>query len=112
MKYLLILLMLFLVGCGHTPEKIVVTEYVLVDVVCPDYAGVEGIKPLPVVFVEGNTEDGYKVLGLRGDMYSNLSINSAEVMRYIKEQKLAISYYRKCIEDHNSTTLNEEGEPE
>ena len=110
MKYLLILLMLFLVGCGHTPEKIVVTEYVLVDVVCPDYAGVEGIKPLPVVFVEGNTEDGYKVLGLRGDMYSNLSINSAEVMRYIKEQKLAIGYYRKCIADHNALQI--EGEPE
>jgi len=110
MKYLLILLMLFLVGCGHTPEKIVVTEYVLVDVECPDYSGISGIRPLPVVFVEGNTNDGYKVLGLRGNMYSNLSINSAEVMRYIKEQKLAIGYYRKCIADHNALQI--EGEPE
>jgi hypothetical protein len=110
MKYLLILLALFLVGCGHTPEKEVVPFYLFADVVCEDFGHIDGINPLPVVFVRAKDTQGNQVLGLRGDMYSNLSINSAETLRYIIEQKKAISYYEKCIADHNAKQ-NEEGGP-
>jgi len=108
MKYLLSLLALFLVGCGHTPEIEVVPLYLFADVVCEDFGHIPSINPLPVIFVKGIDEQGNQVLGLRGNMYSNLAINSAETFRYIKEQKKAISYYEKCIADHNATQ-NEEG---
>ena len=110
MKYLLILLSLFLVACGHTPEKEVVPYFLFADVVCEDFGHITGINPLPVVFVSGTDRQGYQVLGLRGDMYSNLSINSADTLRYITEQKKAIGYYKKCISDHNAKQ-DEEGSP-
>lgn len=107
MKYLYILL-LFLVGCGHTPERVVVVETVFAPVVCEEFNPIAGIKPLPVVFVQAVDNKGNQVLGLSGIFYSNLSINSADTLRYLKEQKSAISYYKKCILDHNQKT---EGEP-
>jgi len=110
MKYLLILLSLFLVACGNTPEKEVVPFYLFADVVCEDFGHIPGINPLPVVFVQAKDTQGNQVLGLRGDTYSNLSINSAETLRYIIEQTKAIVYYEKCIADHNATQ-NEEGGP-
>ena len=110
MKYLLILLSLFLVACGHTPEKEVVPFYLFADVVCEDFGHIAGINPLPVVFVQGTDTEGNQVLGLRGDMYSNLSINSADTLRYIIEQTKSIGYYKGCIRDHNAKQ-NEEGSP-
>ncbi len=111
MKLYFLILLLFLVGCGHTPDKEVIVSHVFVKVVCENFNTIPSIKPLPVVWVKGVDEQGNYVLGLRGDQYSNLSINSAESLRYINEQNEAIGYYEKCIEDHNSTQLDEEGEP-
>jgi hypothetical protein len=105
------LILLFLVGCGHTPEKVVVEIPTFIPVVCQDFGTIASIRPLPVVFVGGTDTVGNQILGLRGDQYSNLAINSAETIRYIVEQKKAIGYYKKCISDHNETTLNEEGSP-
>ena len=110
MKLFTLSILLFLVGCGHNPFKVVVEVPVFVDVVCLDFGQITPIRPLPVVFVVGEDAQGNKVLGLRGDQYSNLSINSAETFRYVSEQKKAIGYYKKCIEDHNSK--QKEGEPE
>jgi len=110
MKYLLILLSLFIVGCGHTPEKEVIPFYLFADVVCERFGHIDSINSLPVIWVIGTDAQGNKVLGLRGDAYSNLSINSGETIRYIKEQTKAIEYYEKCIADHNATQ-NEEGGP-
>jgi hypothetical protein len=112
MKWLILLFSLSLVGCVHTPTEVPVTEYVLVKVECEDFGRIEPVDILPVVWVEGETEDGFKVLGLRGDMYSNLSIILRDTLRYIGAQEEAIDYYKKCIEVHNSKTLNKEGEPE
>lgn len=106
-KYLFLLL--FLTACGHTPEKEVITEFIYVDVVCEDFGHINGINPLPVIFVKGIDDKGYRVLGLRGDMYSNLAINSADTIRYILEQNKAIDYYKKCISDHNA--VQDEGPP-
>jgi hypothetical protein len=108
MRYLFLLL--FLVGCGHTPEEIVITSYVFVPVACEDFNPITPIRALPVKWVKGIDEQRNYVLGLRGDQYSNLAINSAETLRYITEQNKAIVYYKRCIEDHNSKQ-NEEGEP-
>ena len=110
MKYLFILLLL--VGCGHTTEKEVVDNYIFVEVVCEDYGKIDPIRTLPVDFVNAKDREGNEVLGLRGEPYSNLSINSRRTIVYIVEQNKAIGYYSKCIADHNATQLNEEGQPE
>ena len=106
MKYIIFLLLL--AGCGHTPEVIVQTERVFVDVQCETLPRISPVEPLPVIFVQGITTDGNQVLGLRGDQYSNLAINSAEIIRYIQGQKASIEYYKKCIANHNAAQ-NAEG---
>lgn len=111
MKLLLLSLILFLVSCGHTPEKVVVDNFIFVRVVCEDFGRIDPVEALPVVYVTGTDSDGNKVLGLRGDMYSNLAIVIRDTLRYIGEQNNSIDYYKQCIENHNSTTLNDEGEP-
>lgn len=105
------LILLLLVGCGSNPPE---KEYIPTGtpVVCPKYEKIESLDPLPVIWVLAKTNDGYQVLGLRGDMYSNLAINSDKTLLYIIEQNKAIGYYEKCIADHNARVRNEEGEPE
>lgn len=111
MKFFIIAITaLFLAGCGSTKIEYVPVPY-FVDVVCPELGKTEGIRPLPVVWVSAVDREGNQVLGLRGDMYSNLSINSADTLRYIRQQNSAIDYYKTCIENHNSLQ-NEKGEPQ
>lgn len=102
MKYLFIL-SLFLVGCGQTP--VIANTPTFSPVVCEDFGQINPVAIYPVEFVQAKTEDGFNVLGLRGDMYSNLSIMFKDVIRYINEQKQAISYYEKCIANHNAKAL-------
>lgn len=111
MKLLLGISALFLFGCGHTIEKEIIPFYIYMEIACEDYGHIVGINPLPVVFVQGVDTTGNQVLGLRGDMYSNLAINSGETIRYIVEQSKAIGYYEKCIVNHNTIQAkkNEEG---
>lgn len=109
MRYLLLSLLLFISGCGSDPVKEYVEVPVFSPVVCPDFGRIEGVKALPVVFVKGIDDEGNIVLGLRGDQYSNLSIVIRDSMRYIREQKEAINYYEDCIENHNSTILENKG---
>jgi hypothetical protein len=111
MKYLLLLLSLTLVACVHTPKEVIVTKPVLISVECEDFGKIEPVRALPVVYVQAKTEDGYNVLGLRGDSYSNLSILFSDIQRYISQQNLAIDYYKGCIADHNAIDLNEKGSP-
>ena len=111
MKLLYLSILLLLVSCGHTPEKKIVEVPVFIPVVCEDFGRIDPVRSLPVVYVQAKDSSGNQVLGLRGDQYSNLAIIIRDTLRYIGEQTKAIDYYKKCIEDHNSTTLNEEGEP-
>lgn len=106
------LIILLLVGCGHTPDKEYIEVPVFVPVVCEDFGRIDSVEALPVVFVNAKDSKGNNVLGLRGDMYSNLSIVIRDTLRYIGEQKSKISYYEKCISDHNERPLKEKGEPE
>ena len=110
MKYLYLFLLIFLVGCTKIVKE---TELVPIfaPVTCANIAELMPIKTLPVDFVLGKDTEGYAILGLRGDQYTNLAINSAETLRYIKEQKILSSYYLGCIEHHNSLQ-NEKGPPE
>jgi hypothetical protein len=110
MKILLLSLSLLFVGCSHTPDKEIIEVPVFSPVVCEDFGRIEPVRALPVVFVQGIDNSGNQVLGLRGDQYSNLAIVIRDSLRYIKEQNKAISYYMKCIADHNATPLNEEGD--
>lgn len=112
MKWLLLILPLLLFGCGHSPKKIFVDKPVLIPVECEDFGRIEQVRALPVVFVQAKTEDGFTVLGLRGDMYSNLSIVFRDTLRYIEQQDKAIDYYKGCISDHNAIDLSEKGEPD
>lgn len=112
MKILIIPLLLLLSGCNWFVKETIVDNYVYVPVTCPEFIKPAPIITMPVQFVQAVDTEGNQVLGLRGDQYSNLAINSADTLRYIIEQKSAISYYRGCIENHNSVRLNEEGEPE
>lgn len=111
MKLLSLVLLLLLIGCGHNPKEKIVVSYILVPVECEKFNPISSIRTLPVKWVNSTDEAGNQTLGLRGDQYSNLSINSAEIIRYITEQSESINYYWKCIEDHNSIQLSEEGEP-
>lgn len=111
MKLYLLVLLLTLVGCGHTPEREIIPVPTFIAVVCEDFGQIESVNILPVQFVNATDSENNEVLGLRGDMYSNLAIIFRDTLRYINEQKKAISYYEKCIEDHNSKTL-EKGDPD
>jgi hypothetical protein len=106
-----IYLSLLLVGCAHTPDKEYIEVPVFSPVVCEDFGRIEGVKSLPVVFVNAKDDVGFEVLGLRGDMYANLSIIIKDTLRYIGAQDKAINYYEKCIVDHNARALTEEGSP-
>lgn len=108
---LLLIAMLFLVGCGHTTEIIYIDKPVLIPVVCEDFGRIDPVRALPVKFVNATDVNGFQVLGLRGDMYSNLAIVIRDSLRYIGEQKNAIDYYKGCIQSHNSTPLKKEGQP-
>ena len=110
MKILMLLPLLFILGCAHTTEKEVIVSYVYTKVVCEEFNPIEPIRPLPVKFVRGVDTTGNQVLGLRGDQYSNLAINGKDTIRYIIEQKKAIGYYEKCIVDHNTEQEQKEEE--
>ena len=110
MKYLFLLL--FLVGCGHTPEKEYIEVPVFTRIECDRFGRIEPVRTLPVIFVKAKTEDGFYVLGLRGDHYSNLSIVMRDTLRYLGEQNKAIGYYEKCIDDHNVNVPKKEGDSE
>lgn len=110
-KYLILILPLFLIGCGHTPEEVIIEKPIFIPVVCEDFGRIDPVRALPVVFVQAKTDEGYNVLGLRGNMYSNLSVIFRDTLRYIGEQNKAISYYKGCISDHNANIPKKEGEP-
>jgi hypothetical protein len=105
MKYLLLLLFVFLAGCGHTREKEYIEVPVFSPVVCENFGQIEPVDIFPVQFVQAQDSEGNQVLGLRGDQYSNLALIIKDTLRYIKEQKKVISYYEKCIADHNAKAL-------
>ena len=113
----LILVSLFLVGCGFAPKEKIVYRQVnnFIPVVCP-----APIKPLPVKAKPLNPtavqdQAGVWWVGFTPDHYVNLAINTEESIRFIKDQSGVIRYYQSCISDFNEIVEqkngNQTGEP-
>ena len=108
---LLIIGSVFLTGCSifSKPEPILETRYVerpLLNISSPS-----PVKPLPVEFIiitESNVEEVWQRLrdkkvdvvlfGLTDKGYENISVNFAELKRYLLEQKQIIQKYKEYYE--------------
>jgi len=70
-------------------------------IVCPDAP--ELVSPVwkEVILVVATAEDGIKIFGLTESQYRNLSINTQNSLKSIKDRNAVIAYYRQCMADHN-----------
>lgn len=107
----LILVSLFLVGCGFSPKEKIVYRQVnnFIPVVCP-----APIKPLPVRTKPLNptaVQDKANVwwVGFTPDEYGHLAINTEESIRFIKDQSGVVRYYQSCIDDFNAIVEQKNG---
>lgn len=98
--FIILFLSLALSGCGLFKPTIVYTP-VVQPVICAEYSKPDPITTLPVRFVLANDEINQYVLGLDGVNYSNLAVNTARSLSYIRQQKLVIEYLENCIDRHN-----------
>lgn len=106
MKKISLLLLVFLTGCSWFTREIEVPVPVFTQLVCENRPQLTPLDPLPVEFEIGKAEDGRYLLGLSGANYSNLSINNANTIRYILDQKGVIEYLELCIIAHNKKAAN------
>ena len=110
MKIFLVVGVIFLTGCSlFGPGEVVVqTEYV--DRVIPIQARPRGITTYPIKFfavTEENFEEfratfedeytDFVFFALGVPDYENLSLNMAEIRRYIEQQRTLIIYYEDSI---------------
>jgi hypothetical protein len=117
MKYVLVLLsMLVLAGCGMKDVGIKAdpVQPVVIHPPIPDQLQMRGVEW--TVFNRAKIEklltdypDQEIVLfALSAKGYENLSLNMAEVIRYLKEQKGVIIYYREEFPSPDATGAEEE----
>jgi len=110
MKIFLVVGVIFLTGCSllGPGEVVVQTEYV--DRVIPIQARPRGITTYPIKFfavTEENFEEfratfedeytDFVFFALGVPDYENLSLNMAEIRRYIEQQRTLILYYEDSI---------------
>ena len=108
----LILATSLLVSCGlfQTPDPII--ETVFVDRTIPLAPNPKGLVLHPVVFqavshknvdefLKENEKRNGTVVFIAMDVisYENIALNTAELQRYIKQQKAQIEYYEERLED-------------
>lgn len=117
MKYILVLLsMLVIAGCGMKDVDIKATpvQPVVIHPPIPDQLQMRGVE-----WTVFNREKIEKLLtdypnqeivlfALSAKGYENLSLNMAEVIRYLKEQKGVIIYYREEFPSPEATGTEEE----
>lgn len=110
------LLLALISGCASTPEVVKETVYVPVDIPVKDRP--EGVELYPVEFyvvtAENLEEFVEKFQATTGDAvfvalsvphYENMSLNLAELRRYIEAQQAVIVYYEtRVTEDINTDT--------
>lgn len=58
----------------------------------------EPINLLDVAWIVVETEEG-NVIALTPDQYENLSLNIAEILRYVTEADAQLDYYRRAGDD-------------
>lgn len=94
------------------------TENVYLPVLCPS-----PMKPMPVNTRAVNPmavqdQAGVWWVGISPDEYGNLSYNTESSIRFIKDQRGDLEYYRTCIDDFNkiveekNAKASPEAEPE
>jgi hypothetical protein len=104
MKYIAGLLCLSLAACGGSESLQVETAPVKVQIIQPEPPA--SIKPIPVQFLVVSKSnqtaqlnllfaDGDAFIALTTKDYENLSLNMADITRYLKQQQGIIDYYRK-----------------
>jgi hypothetical protein len=118
MKYFLVILtMLFIAGCGGIKDvsiKATPVQPVVIHPPIPDQLQMREVK-----WTVFNREKIEKLLAdypnqeivlfaLSAKGYENLSLNMAEVIRYLKEQKGVIIYYREEFPSPDATGAEEE----
>lgn len=103
-KCLLIFALLLSSGCGSfaKPKVVVQKEPVYLKVVCPDPAKPASITTIKVRPQVVEDKIGIYWVGLSAKDYEALSINIQETIRYIKDQKGQVTYYRDCIVSFNA----------
>ncbi|CAB4122509.1 hypothetical protein UFOVP29_30 [uncultured Caudovirales phage] len=104
MKYVAGLLCLGLAACGGTQSLEVDTVAVKLQIIQPEPPA--PIKPIPVQFkvvsrsnqaaqVNLLLTDSEAFIALTTKDYENLSLNMADITRYLKQQQAIIEYYKK-----------------
>jgi len=90
-----------LTGCSLFTTTVYRDKLITVPVQCPEPPQARPVTPLPVEPVAMVDRDGIPWVALTPKHYENLSLNSQEVLRYIKDKNAQVQYYRECIESHN-----------
>jgi hypothetical protein len=112
MKYIACLLCLALTACGGTESIQVDTAPVRLQIIQPEPPA--PIKPIPVQFKvvsRGNQAaqitllltDSEAFIALTTKDYENLSLNMADITRYLKQQQIIIDYYKKMTKVDDET---------
>jgi hypothetical protein len=99
MNYKLLLLssLLVLAGCVTVDKPYPVRH----KIECPDPVKSKPIHPKPIHPTVISDVNGNWWIALSSEYYKNLAGNTDETIRYIKDQKGVIVYYRQCIIDFN-----------
>ena len=112
-KYLAGILCLTLAACGSTESIQVETAPVKLQIIQPEPP--PPIRPIPVEFKvvsKSNQTAQLKLLLADSDAfialttrdYENLSLNMADITRYLKQQQSIIDYYKKMTKDDDKSS--------
>ena len=96
-KFILILAVL-LSGCGLIKDGETNTLFKTEKIICDDQLQINSLEVLPVEFVSSVDIKSRQVLGLDGENYTNLSLNTRATLEYIRSQKAYIRYLKGCME--------------
>lgn len=107
-----LLISIILSGCKTDELKLVTTniEYRKVQIICPDAPKSKPVAWQDITWIVATSDkDELKVMGLSPDDYEKLAKNTSDLIRYIKDSKVIISYYESCISDFNKNEVIENG---
>lgn len=101
----LVLFFVFILsGCSAftKTETVVKNVPVYVPIICPDPAAIAKLSARPIVPLAIEDKVGIVWVAVSAKHYENMSHNTQESIRVMKDQKGVISYYRECIVRFNS----------
>ena len=88
-------------GCSLFTEYVDKPYPVYTKINCDYELKIEGVHPLPVEPRVISDKNNNWWVAMSGQDYENLAINTQETIRYIKDQKGVIQYYRDCTSQFN-----------